>query len=116
MAVTASGTSTSGTLSAPGIGSGLDVKSIVSQLMAVESQPLTALATKEASYQAKLSAYGSLKGTLASFQSAAQALASPARFVAQKATVADRQRAEQSGRRPRCDQCRERRRDGRRCQ
>jgi flagellar hook-associated protein 2 len=89
MALTASGTSTTGTLSAPGLGSGLDVKSIVSQLMAVESRPLTVLATKEASYQAKLSAYGSLKSSLATFQSAAHVLATPAKFVAPKATVAD---------------------------
>ncbi|MDH5551856.1 MAG: hypothetical protein OEX82_00840, partial [Nitrosomonas sp.] len=46
-------------LSSPGIGSGLDVNGIVSQLMAIESQPLTALATKEAKQQAQLSAFGS---------------------------------------------------------
>ena len=86
---TLSGISTTGTISAPGVGSGLDVKSIVSQLMAVENRPLTVLASKEASYQAKLSAYGSLKGSLAAFQSAAQALSTPTKFVAQKAAVAD---------------------------
>ena len=76
-------------ISSPGIGSSLDVNSIISQLMALERQPLTALATKETGYQAKLSAYGTLKSSLASFQSAAQALATPAKFVAQKAAVAD---------------------------
>lgn len=72
-----------------GIGSNLDVNGIISSLMALERQPVTALDTKEASYQAKLSAYGSLKGSLASFQSAAQALSTPAKFLAQKAAVAD---------------------------
>lgn len=76
-------------ISSPGIGSSLDVNGIISQLMTLERQPVTALASKEASYQAKLSAYGSLKGTLAALQSAAQALATPAKFVAQKAAVAD---------------------------
>ena len=33
-------------ISAPGIGSGLDVNSIVSQLMAAERQPLNTLATR----------------------------------------------------------------------
>ncbi|MBK6631503.1 MAG: flagellar filament capping protein FliD [Betaproteobacteria bacterium] len=55
-------------LSSPGLGSGLDVSSLVSQLMALERRPLTALATKEAKYQAQLSAYGSLKGALSSFK------------------------------------------------
>lgn len=76
-------------LSSPGIGSNLDVSSIVSQLMALESRPLTTLAKREAQYQAQLSAYGSLKGALSSFQTAVQALATPAKFTANKASVAD---------------------------
>ena len=67
-------------ISSPGIGSGLDVNGIVSKLMAVESQPLTALATKEASFQAKVSAYGSLQGALSSFQTALQGLNDPTKF------------------------------------
>lgn len=77
------------TISSPGIGSNLDVTGIVSQLMAVESLPMTTLANKEAGYQAKLTAYGTLKGALASFQSALQALATQARFTANKTSVAD---------------------------
>lgn len=76
-------------ISSAGIGSGLDVNSIISQLMALEQRPLTALASKEAKYQAQLSAYGSLKGALSTFQSAAASLASPAKFSALKASVAD---------------------------
>src|SRR3990170_4015557 len=45
--------------------------------------------TKEAKYQAQLTAYGSLKGALSSFQSAVAALASPARFSAVTASFAD---------------------------
>jgi len=74
------GGSTSGTLSSPGVGSGLDVNTIVSKLMAVESQPLNTLAAREAAYQAKVSGYGSLKGALSSFQSALQALTHPESF------------------------------------
>ncbi len=51
-------------ISTPGIGSNLDVNSIVSQLMAIERQPLDRLDVKEASYQAKLSAYGGVRSAL----------------------------------------------------
>jgi flagellar hook-associated protein 2 len=68
------------TISSPGIGSSLDVNSIVSQLMVAESQPLTQLQTREASYQAKLTAYSSVKGSLSSFQTAVAALSDPSLF------------------------------------
>lgn len=61
-------------LSVSGITSGLDVKSLVSQLMAVEQQPLVALNTKEASYQAKISAFGSLKSVLSALKTTAETL------------------------------------------
>lgn len=76
-------------LSSPGIGSGLDINGLVGQLMALEKRPLALLNTKEAKLQAQLSAYGSLKGALSSFQNAVAALAAPARFTAVKASVAD---------------------------
>ncbi|MGZ8228762.1 MAG: flagellar filament capping protein FliD [Burkholderiales bacterium] len=76
-------------ISSPGVGSGLDVNGIVSQLMAVERRAVTAVDTKEAKFQAQLTAYGSLKGALSTFQSTVAALASPAQFTAMKATVAD---------------------------
>ncbi|MEO5654664.1 MAG: flagellar filament capping protein FliD [Nitrosospira sp.] len=76
-------------ITAPGMGSNLDVNTIVSQLMAVERQPLALLDRREADYQAKLSAYGTLKGALAAFQTAMQGLADPARFQAATASVAD---------------------------
>jgi flagellar hook-associated protein 2 len=76
-------------LSSPGIGSGLDVNGLVSQLMALEQRPLIALTRKEAGFQAKLTAFGTVKGALSALQSAAAALSDPARFSAFKATVAD---------------------------
>lgn len=63
-----------GTLSAAGVGSGLDVKSLISQLMAVEQRPLTLLDTREARFQARLSALGSVGGNLTSLQTLAQNL------------------------------------------
>jgi flagellar hook-associated protein 2 len=49
-------------LSSPGIGSNMDVNGIVTQLMAVERKPLAALDKREAGFQAKLTAYGTLRG------------------------------------------------------
>ena len=56
-----------------GISSGLDVENLVTQLMALEQAPLTALAKKESAAQSKISALGSLKSVLSSLQTAAQA-------------------------------------------
>ncbi|MBL8398887.1 MAG: flagellar filament capping protein FliD [Candidatus Accumulibacter sp.] len=58
-------------ISSPGLGSNLDVNSIVSQLMSLEKRPLTAMAKQEANFQAKISALGSLQGAIASIQTAA---------------------------------------------
>ncbi len=57
-----------------GSGSGLDLNGLLSSLMAAEQRPLQALQVKEASYQATISAYGSLKGALSALQASAAAL------------------------------------------
>lgn len=69
--------------------SGLDVAGIVSQLMTAEQRPLTALNRKEASYQAKLSAYGSVKGALTGFQTALSALSNISQFQSLSAATSD---------------------------
>lgn len=76
-------------LSSPGVGTSLDVNAIVTQLMSVESRPLTALNTKEASYQAKLSAYGTLSSALSGLQTSLANLIYPSKFRTFGATVAD---------------------------
>ena len=72
-----------------GIGSNLDVNSLITKLMQVESQPLTALVKKEASYQAKLTAYGTLSGALSSFQSSLSSLSNLASFQNLSASSSD---------------------------
>lgn len=67
----------------------LDINSIVSQLMSVERRPLSKLDTQEASHQAKLSAYGSIKGAIASFQTALLGLNNAASYQSLKATASD---------------------------
>ena len=76
-------------ISAPGIGSNLDVNSIVSQLINIERQPITALDQREAGIQAKITAFGSIRGALSSFQNAARGLSDAGRFLAFKATTGD---------------------------
>lgn len=52
----------------------INVAGIVSSLMAVEQQPITRLNSQISSYQAKISALGSVQSVLSSFQSAVQGL------------------------------------------
>ena len=76
-------------ISSPGIGSNLDVNSIVSQLMVLERRPLQALDQKEATFQAQLSAFGTLKSALSAFQTAVAGLNDSGKFQAFKATIGD---------------------------
>lgn len=62
------------TISSQGIGSGLDVKSIVSQLVALEKQPLTKLQTSAAIINTKISAFGQIKSLASALSSAAGTL------------------------------------------
>ena len=75
-----------GTISSTGVGSGLDVKSIVSQLVAIEKQPLVALQTKASTIQAQFSLYGTLKSQAGALESAANVLSSASGWNAQKAS------------------------------
>ena len=57
--------------------------------MTVERAPIAALDKKEASYQAKLSTYGTLKSSLAALQTAAKAIGTADKLTPMKAGVAD---------------------------
>lgn len=77
-------------ISVSGVGSGLDIEGLVTQLVAAEGQPTALrLDRKEASLQAKLSAFGTLKGGLSSFQDSLSGLKSLSNFNARTATVSD---------------------------
>lgn len=77
------------TITALGTGSGLDLESIISKFMQVERQPLQAIATQKSAFQSKISAYGTVKSALTTFQSSVSALSSASKFNAQKATSSD---------------------------
>jgi flagellar hook-associated protein 2 len=64
------------TISAAGVGSGLDIQSIISQLMEIERQPLQRLQFKQGQLEAQISAYGQLSSSLSNFQAAMEKLGS----------------------------------------
>lgn len=74
------------TISSPGIGSGLDVKSIVSQLVAIEKQPLDKLKLQAATVQTKISAFGQIKSMVSTLADAAGKLTSVTGWNAVSAT------------------------------
>jgi len=69
-------------ISTLGVGSGLDLSSILDSLEAAEKSTLNPISAQQSSYTAKLSAYGTLKNALASFQTANTALSSADLFTA----------------------------------
>lgn len=76
-------------ISSAGVGSGLDVETIITKLMAVERQPITAIETRQQSYKDQLSAYGKLLSAATAIQTAAGAFDTPLDFKGYSATVAD---------------------------
>ena len=76
-------------ITAAGVGSGIDVESILSQLNALERQPVDTLNEKRAALDVELSAYGTVKGALSGFKTAVDVLASDQKFGAFVATSSD---------------------------
>ncbi len=72
-----------------GIMSGLDIENIVKATMEVEKMPLTRIAKEEADYQAKISSYGLLAGSLSDLQGAAMPLSNPKNFSTYNAVSSD---------------------------
>lgn len=73
-------------ISTLGIGSGLDLASILDSLQTSEKAALTPISTQQSSYTAKLSAYGTLKSALTTFQTANTALNNADLFSSTKTT------------------------------
>ncbi|NIC41921.1 flagellar filament capping protein FliD [Aquabacterium sp. A08] len=74
------------TISSPGIGSGLDIKSIVSQLVALEKVPLDNLKLQAATVQTKISVYGEIKSLVSKLSDAASKLGSLTTYTAVSAS------------------------------
>ncbi|MBE7939207.1 MULTISPECIES: flagellar filament capping protein FliD [Ramlibacter] len=85
-----SSVSSSGALmSSAGIGSGLDVNSIVTALMSVEQQPLTMLQAKASTMNTEVSALGQLKSQIANLSDAANKLTTASNWNPIGATSSD---------------------------
>ena len=74
------------TISSPGLGSNLDVKSIVSQLVALEKKPLDALKLQAATVQTKISAFGQIKSLVSTLSDTLSKLTSVTGWNAVNAT------------------------------
>lgn len=61
-------------LTAAGIGSGLDVESMISQMVALQKQPLKQLQTKASSIDTKISTVGTLKSLMSTLKDSAKKL------------------------------------------
>ena len=70
-----------------GIGSGLDLSSLLDGLRSSEQQRLVPLQRQASSYNTKLSAYGTLQSSLANFQTAAEALGKASLYEGVKTTT-----------------------------
>lgn len=76
-------------ISSPGLGSGLDVNSIVSQLVALERRPIDMLTKQQDSLKAKLSSFGLLQSYTVNVRDAVARLAKPGLWETVKATSSD---------------------------
>lgn len=76
-------------ITAAGVGSGIDIESILSQLDQLERQPVNVLNAKRSALDVELSAYGTLKGALSALDTAADTLGSDNDFGAFDAFSSD---------------------------
>lgn len=68
-------------ISSVGIGSGLEVETIVKQLVALESKPIAALQTKATGINTQISAFSQLKSQISNLQNQVDKLAKPATWL-----------------------------------
>ncbi|WP_413724745.1 flagellar filament capping protein FliD [Sodalis sp. RH16] len=72
-----------------GVGSGLDLSSLLTSLQTNEEEALTPITTKQTAENTKLTAYGTLASALESFNTASAALADPTLYTQQVASTND---------------------------
>lgn len=75
-------------ITATGMGSGLDIRGLVSQMMQIERQPLQRLEKRQTELNNQISAFGQMKSALGELQKALEALKNGDTFTAAKTTVA----------------------------
>lgn len=69
-------------ITSTGLGSGLDVEKIITDLMALEKKPLTSLQTKASTIDSKISAFGTVKSQLSTLSDAVTTLSKASTWTA----------------------------------
>ena len=77
------------TISSAGIGSGLDVESLVTKLVSLERTPITQLATRTDGLKTELSSFGKVQSALSTLRDAAAKLTNPTTWAGTLATSSD---------------------------
>ncbi|MET0209838.1 MAG: flagellar filament capping protein FliD [Burkholderiaceae bacterium] len=76
-------------ISSAGLGSGLDVESIVTKLVTLEKQPIVNLQDKTTSIKSQISIYGKIQSAFSSLRDASSKLTNPTSWAALTATSSD---------------------------
>ncbi|ANH68569.1 flagellar filament capping protein FliD [Mitsuaria sp. 7] len=76
-------------ITSAGLGSGLDVESIVTKLVSLEKQPIADLQTRTDTIKTQISEYGKIKSAFSAMRDAAAKLANPTTWAALTATSSD---------------------------
>ncbi|QKJ67891.1 flagellar filament capping protein FliD [Deefgea piscis] len=76
-------------ITSSGSGSGIDINGLITQLMTAEKMPLQVLDKKELTFQAKITALGTLKGAMSTFQTAVRGLSDVNKFKSTNVSIAD---------------------------
>ena len=77
------------TISSLGLGSGLDVETIITKMMAIEQQPINDITKKTDGLKTKLSTYGQVQSALSTLRDASAKLTNPDTWAGSKATSSD---------------------------
>lgn len=81
---------TAGTITSTGLGSGLNIDSIVQSLISAQGAPQEALITQQKDQiQTQISAFGTLQASISAVQAALATLSTPQQFESNQATLAD---------------------------
>ena len=87
--MTTTPSTTTGSISSAGLGSGLDVKGIISSLMAVEAQPLQLLQDKASTVSTEISAVGQIQSLTSTMADKASALQSSSLWTQTTSSTSD---------------------------
>ncbi|WP_287927367.1 flagellar filament capping protein FliD [Diaphorobacter sp.] len=77
-------------ISSPGVGSGLNVQEIVSQMMSLERRPLQLLQAKASGIDTKISSFGQIKSAMSALHEAARNLTSVDTWRSKQITTGDK--------------------------